>query len=64
MHGEEDETVALENALRIKSWKKNTQFAEIDHCNHTFNGKHPWNENALPRATIDALACTILFLKA
>ena len=64
VHGINDETVTLENAQRIRSWRKETKLAAIDDCNHTFNGKHPWNENVLPKATLEALKSTLLFLKA
>ena len=63
VHGVNDETVALENAQRIKSWKKEAKLVVIERCNHTFNGKHPWVEAALPKATLDALVHTTLFLK-
>lgn len=64
IHGANDETVALENAERIKSWKKEAQLAIINECNHTFNGKHPWNTIELTKATLDALESSISFLKA
>ncbi|MFT6166861.1 MAG: dienelactone hydrolase [Vicingaceae bacterium] len=64
VHGANDETVALENADRIKSWKKEVQLAVIKECNHTFNGHHPWNDTELPKVTIEALALSLAFLKA
>ena len=64
VHGTNDETVALENAERIKSWKKEAQLAVVNECNHTFNGKHPYTDLKLPKATLEALASSITFLKA
>ena len=63
IHGANDETVSVENAERIKSWKNEAQLKVIANCNHTFNGKHPWIESNLPKATLEALIHTLAFLK-
>ena len=62
VHGKEDETVNYENAERIKSWAKRAQLELIQKCNHTFNGKHPWEEVTLPEATLKAIEVTTIFL--
>lgn len=63
VHGEDDETVLLENAERIVSWKKGTELRVIKGGGHTFNGKHPWTELHLPKATLDAVEQSVKFLK-
>lgn len=63
VHGITDETVAVENAARIKRWGENAQVELIENCNHTFNGKHPWNSDELPEETLKALKLSALFLK-
>lgn len=63
VHGAKDETVTKENAERITSWKKDAQKVVIKEGNHTFNGKHPWEESYLPRETLEALEASIKFLK-
>ncbi len=63
IHGVNDETVDVENAARIQSWSENAQVELVENCNHTFNGKHPWNSDEVPEATIKALKSSALFLK-
>ncbi|MFT6198884.1 MAG: pimeloyl-ACP methyl ester carboxylesterase [Vicingaceae bacterium] len=63
VHGDQDETVKLESAERICSWNKNVELAIVKNCSHTFNGKHPWLKESLPKATIEAIQETLTFLK-
>ena len=62
IHGEDDETVSMEEASLIQSWNSNVKLTLIKDCNHTFNGKHPWQEEDLPLATKQAVEATIKFL--
>lgn len=64
IHGVNDETVSVENVERIKSWKSDAKFEVIADCNHTFNGIHPWTDLELPKATLEALECSLAFLTA
>tara|TARA_B110000046_G_scaffold35749_2_gene39090 strand:+ start:56065 stop:56910 length:846 start_codon:yes stop_codon:yes gene_type:complete len=64
VHGTNDETVSVENAERIKSWKSDAKLEVIADCNHTFSGKHPWTFTELPSATLEALDLSLGFLKA
>ena len=62
VHGTEDSAVEVEDAKRINFWSKNSQIYLIEGANHVFGGKHPWNEEELPKHTKEAIASTINFL--
>jgi dienelactone hydrolase len=63
IHGEEDETVDRKDAERIHQWSSSSTLLMIKACNHTFNGKHPWNSLELPLATIQAVNGTVEYIK-
>ena len=62
VHGTEDSAVEVEDAKRINFWSKNSQIHLVEGANHVFGGKHPWNEEELPKHTKEAIASTINFL--
>ena len=63
VHGSDDETVDFTDAQLILNWNPQAILCSIDGANHTFNGKHPWNEDGLPTETNEAITQTIAFFK-
>jgi pimeloyl-ACP methyl ester carboxylesterase len=62
LHGNEDETVNLEEAKLLKNNCPSADLKIILNANHTFNGAHPYNKEELPEATEIALEEIIKFL--
>lgn len=62
VHGVDDETVSIKDANRIGNWNPKAIKCFIENANHTFNGKHPWNEKVLPKESIRLVKETIEFL--
>jgi len=48
IHGDDDETVKLEEAQDLHKWNANSILYIIERANHVFGGKHPWNEKTMP----------------
>ncbi|RDK88416.1 dienelactone hydrolase family protein [Marinirhabdus gelatinilytica] len=63
VHGSEDETVAVEEAKKMKLWNNNASLKIIEGANHVFGSMHPWRENALPSNVEHVVSETILFLR-
>jgi alpha-beta hydrolase superfamily lysophospholipase len=61
VHGTNDETVPLQSAIELKQWKPDAELLVIENANHTFGGKHPFNESELPTHFNYALEKTIGF---
>lgn len=59
LHGTNDQTVPYQDAERLHEWTRNSKLELIDGGNHTFGGKHPFEENELPADTVSALTATI-----
>jgi pimeloyl-ACP methyl ester carboxylesterase len=47
-HGTNDETLPVENAHEIKTWKEDAILKIIAGANHTFGGQHPYEGKGLP----------------
>ncbi len=63
IHGTKDEAVKVEEAQAIlKNYPKAQQLL-IEGAGHTFDGKHPWEQETLPPALHQALEASIAFLK-
>lgn len=63
LHGEEDETVKLEEAHNLKNWCQHAELKIIPNATHTYNTKQPWDKSELSKelkATVDE---SIAFLK-
>jgi dienelactone hydrolase len=58
VHGTNDQTVPYQDAERLHSWTKNSKLELIDGGNHTFGGKHPFDEDELPADSRTATAAT------
>ena len=63
VHGTNDTTVPYSFAEQLHSWTTNSVLKPIENGNHTFGGKHPFNEAELPSDTVDALKTTITHFK-
>ena len=63
VHGSEDPTVLLSEAVSIKSWNINTHFHVIDGANHVLGGFHPYDLEKFPKDLQEAIDVTIKFLK-
>lgn len=61
-HGDQDETVLLEEAKIIKQWNPNLDFRVVKGSNHTFGGEHPFNQTELPSHTVTVVSQSIDFL--
>ncbi|MBK9794587.1 MAG: alpha/beta hydrolase [Sphingobacteriales bacterium] len=48
VHGTNDTSVPYDFAEKIHDWCKNSELCTIENADHTFGGKHPWNEDELP----------------
>ncbi|MCF8459587.1 MAG: alpha/beta hydrolase [Flavobacteriales bacterium] len=59
IHGTNDQTVAADYAKQLHRWTTNSELLLIDDGDHTFGGKHPFEEPELPKDTQTALAATI-----
>ena len=63
VHGSEDATVSLSEALDIKSWNTNIDLHIIDGANHVLGGFHPYDLEKFPKDLYKAIEATIKFLK-
>jgi dipeptidyl aminopeptidase/acylaminoacyl peptidase len=62
VHGTEDPTVLLSEAVNIKSWNTNTHLHVIDGANHVLGGFHPYDLEKFPKDLDEAIDVTINFL--
>lgn len=51
IHGTDDATVTVEKAKEMKLWNPSAELFLIENADHTFGGKHPYNESELPTHT-------------
>jgi dienelactone hydrolase len=63
LHGEEDETVDLEEAKKLNDWCKHAEMKFIPNATHTFNTKQPWGKSELSKELRTAVDLSIDFLK-
>ena len=61
-HGTEDSTLDVSMASEIASWNENAELFILENANHVFGGKHPFEENNLPKDTQILLDRTLKFL--
>jgi len=64
VHGDQDETVGMEEAHNLNRWNGASRLEIVAGANHTFGSSQPWSENEMPgplQATVDA---TLEFLRA
>ncbi len=62
IHGTEDETINIQEAINQYSWNSNNQFVKIEGGNHSFDSVQPWQENFLPNDLEKVIKHTLQFL--
>jgi len=63
IHGTNDEVVPLTEAKQINKWVTSSELHIIEGANHTFGGKHPFDDVDLPKDVTELLRKTLSFLK-
>jgi len=63
IHGENDETVKLEEAHKLNEWCKHAELKIIPNATHTFNTKQPWDKPELSKELKTTVDNSIAFLK-
>ena len=62
LHGDQDETVPLEEARALHSWSSNSELSILEGANHTFGSSQPWAEERLPAHLATTVRMTREFL--
>ena len=63
VHGEQDETVPIEEARNLKKWNDRATVNIVPGANHTFGSSQPWTEPNLPEHLLEAVNHTLEFLR-
>jgi pimeloyl-ACP methyl ester carboxylesterase len=63
VHGANDESVAVECAHQLHLWNQSSELVIIQQADHTFGGKHPWENMYLPQPTIQSIEVSVDFLR-
>ncbi|TGE25302.1 alpha/beta fold hydrolase [Hymenobacter aquaticus] len=63
VHGDQDETLPVQMAHDLKSWKPAAELVIVPGAGHMFGGKHPWDENQLPELARHVADKTIAFFR-
>ncbi|QTY27475.1 S9 family peptidase [Flavobacterium sp. CS20] len=63
LHGEDDETVKLEEAHKLNDWCDQAELKIIPNATHTYNTKQPWDKTELSKELKSAVDESITFLK-
>jgi alpha/beta superfamily hydrolase len=63
IHGTNDDVVHLDEAKKINSWVKTSDIHIIEGADHSFGGKHPFEDEELPKDVQELLEKTLAFLK-
>ncbi|WP_114778708.1 alpha/beta hydrolase family protein [Botryobacter ruber] len=61
LHGEEDETLPVQMAHDLKSWKPDAELQLLPGADHSFGGMHPYEADELPEPARRAADFTIEF---
>lgn len=62
IHGTQDEAVSVSAAQNLHHWLKNSELKLIEHANHTFGAKEPWEHSYLPKHLAEVSQLIIQFL--
>ena len=62
VHGSDDPTVSINEAIAISKWNPESQLEIINEANHVFGSTHPWAEEYLPQNLQQAVNLTLTFL--
>ena len=64
IHGAQDETVHIKEAIKLKNWiGEKATLSILENCNHVLGGFHPFNEIALPLKLKEAAQKAASFIK-
>jgi dienelactone hydrolase len=63
IHGKEDETVNLDNALLLKDAQPEADLKIIENATHTFNTAHPWKKDKLSPELHEAVQLSLKFIQ-
>ncbi|MBC5772815.1 alpha/beta fold hydrolase [Pontibacter sp. KCTC 32443] len=63
LHGEEDETLPVQMAHDLQSWKPDAEMHLLPGTDHSFGGMHPYEKNELPEAARVAADLSIAFFR-
>ena len=61
IHGKEDTTVSVQEAIDLHSWYPESELLLIDQTNHVFGAQHPWTKGNLPESLHYIIKSTIQF---
>jgi dipeptidyl aminopeptidase/acylaminoacyl peptidase len=62
IHGDGDDAVPFSHAENLHAWNPKSKLINIPNSNHVFEGKHPWEEESLPKDFEEVLEQTLAFL--
>ncbi len=62
VHGEQDETVPLQEAYHLKEWCSGARLEIFPETGHTLGGRHPWEKKALPGTMKKAVDLSVAHL--
>jgi uncharacterized protein len=63
LHGKEDETLPIQMAHDLHSWKPDAEMHLLPGADHSFGGKHPYEKDELPEAARTAADLSIAFFR-
>jgi pimeloyl-ACP methyl ester carboxylesterase len=63
IHGTADETVAVNDAHKLKKSSKHSQLSLLRGAGHTFGASHPWESKSMPADLRQAVQCAVNFLR-
>jgi pimeloyl-ACP methyl ester carboxylesterase len=63
IHGSEDPTVSIKEALAMKQWNPMSQLEIINGADHVFGSVHPWQKPYIAEDLQKAVDLTLAFLK-
>ncbi|MFD2245636.1 alpha/beta hydrolase family protein [Pontibacter ruber] len=63
LHGEQDETLPIQMAHDLQSWKPDAELHLLPETDHSFGGKHPYEHDELPEAARVAADLTVDFFR-
>ena len=65
VHGDKDNSVALEEAYNLHGWNPDSVLKIIEGADHVFNTKHPWNKDGVSKELMEVVkVCVHFFLVA
>lgn len=62
IHGSNDETVSIQEAINLKDWNLKNELAVLEGANHTFGSMQPWTSDSIPKDLAKAVKRTIQFI--